>query len=122
MSGGGCAPLPPYPNPYPAAATPVPLTHVCGAAAAFRQDKYTALHCAVFNGRAPCVESLLKAGADASLKTNVSDGVKGRGVGVGLRGGRRGPAQAPQRFSAPPSFCPLSASNSALPPSHRSVA
>ena len=101
---------------------PPPLTHLCGAAAAFRQDKYTALHCAVFNGRAPCVESLLKAGADASLKTNVSDGVKGRGVGVGLRGGRRGPAQAPQRFSAPPSFCPLSASNSALPPSHRSVA
>ena len=53
---------------------PPPLAHGCGAAAAFRQDNYTALHWAVIAGRAPCVESLLKAGADASLKTNVSDG------------------------------------------------
>ena len=53
---------------------PPPLAHGCGAAAAFRQDNYTALHCAVIQCRASCVESLLKAGADASLKTNVSDG------------------------------------------------
>ena len=99
---------------------PPPLAHVCGAAAAFRQDNYTALHCAVIQCRASCVESLLKAGADASLKTNVSDGHEGSGRGgVGLRGGRRGPAQAPHRFSAPPSFCHLlfaSASTSALRP------
>ena len=96
---------------------PPPLAHVCGAAAAFRQDNYTALHCAVIQCRASCVESLLKAGADASLKTNVSDGHEGSGRGgVGLRGGRRGPAQAPHRFSAPPSSCPLSPLRRPPPP------
>ena len=91
MSAGGCAPLPPYPNPYPAAATPVPLTHVCGAAAASRQVKMTAMHLAADEGHTPCVESLLEAGADASLKDIVSDGAEGRGGRpVGGRGEGRG--------------------------------
>ena len=71
---------------YPAAA---PLTRVCGAAAASRQSKYTALHFAAMMGEVPCVKSLLKAGADASLKDGVSDGAEGRGggrSGVGARG------------------------------------
>eukprot|EP00964_Phaeocystis_antarctica_P159288 scaffold130269_cov36-Phaeocystis_antarctica.AAC.1 len=53
------------------------------AAAASRQGGETALHCVAFNGHASCVESLLKAGADASLKDKVSGGAEGRG-------GRRG--------------------------------
>ena len=72
---------------------------VCGAAAASRQSKRTALHYAAYNGQTSCVESLLKAGADASLKDEVSDGAEGRGgrrEGVGARGqgggcGGRGP-------------------------------
>jgi len=72
---------------------------VCGAAAASRQEKRTALHEAARYGHAPCVDSLLKAGADASLKDEVSDGAEGRGgrrEGVGARGqgggcGGRGP-------------------------------
>ena len=38
--------------------------------------KWTALHLATMCGHAPCAESLLKAGADASLKNNVSNGGK----------------------------------------------
>jgi hypothetical protein len=40
---------------------------------ASRHDKWTALHYAAINGRAPCVKSLLKAGADASLKDDEGD-------------------------------------------------
>eukprot|EP00964_Phaeocystis_antarctica_P047296 scaffold27359_cov53-Phaeocystis_antarctica.AAC.3 len=43
-------------------------------------------------------------------------GMKGRGVGVGLRGGRTGPAQAPHRLSAPPSSCPFSPLRRPPPP------
>ena len=39
----------------------------------------TALHGAAGNGHAPCVEALLKAGADARLKDKVRDGAEGRG-------------------------------------------
>jgi len=83
--GWGVAPRLRHPPPAlpPAAAHP----RVCGAAAASRQNKRTALHCAAYWGHAPCAESLLKAGADASLKDTVSDGAKGRG---GRRGGGRG--------------------------------
>ena len=70
--------LPPLPPP--------PLTRVCGAAAASRQMKRTALHWAAESGVVPCVELLLKAGADASLEDMVSDGAEGRGEG-GLGGG-----------------------------------
>ena len=52
----------------------------------------TVLHDAALYGHASCVESLLKAGADASLKNEVSDGAEGRGgrrVGSG-RGTERG--------------------------------
>ena len=45
-----------------------------GATAASRQAEITALHRAAYSGQAPCVESLLKAGADASLEDKVSDG------------------------------------------------
>jgi len=109
---------------------------VCGAAAASRQRKMTALHEAAHYGHAPCVESLLKAGADASLKNGVSDGAEGRGGrrgGVGARGrargGGEGPcSQAPRRLSAPrsPRSRPLppraAASTSSLPPPRLSMA
>ena len=49
---------------------------MCAAAPAPRQDKWTALHWAAYAGHAPCVEALLKAGADARLKGKVSDGAK----------------------------------------------
>ena len=62
----------------PPARLPPPLTHVCAAAPASRQDKWTALHLAAKNGHAPCVEALLKAGADASLEDEVSHGAEGR--------------------------------------------
>jgi len=52
---------------------------VCAAAPASRQYKQTALHHAAYNGHAPCVEALLKAGADARVKDEVSDGAEGRG-------------------------------------------
>ena len=63
-------------------------------------NKSTALHKAARNGHAPCVEALLKAGADARLKDKVSDGAEGRGGmckgawgrGVGMGLGGRGPA------------------------------
>ena len=48
------------------------------AVAASRQDQRTALHFAAFYGNATCAESLLKAGADASLK----DLVRGSAVGA----------------------------------------
>ena len=53
---------------------PPPLTRVCGAAAASRQNKNTALILTAYFGHAPCAESLLKAGGDASLEDKVSDG------------------------------------------------
>jgi len=89
---------------------------VCGAAAASRQDKNTSLHKAAKNGHAPCVESLLKAGADANLKDGVSDGAEGRGGrrggGSGKGAGRElwgeGPCSlTPRRLSAPPPPPPL---------------
>ena len=46
-------------------------------AAASPQTKKTALHLAAYVGHAPCVEVLLEAGADASLKDEVSDGTEG---------------------------------------------
>jgi len=52
---------------------------VCAAAAASRQDKWTALHLAAHYGHAPCVEALLKAGADARLKDEVREGAEGSG-------------------------------------------
>ena len=56
--------------------------------AASRQTKSTALHMAAARNHAPCLESLLEAGADASLKDHVSDGANmaewwGRGEGAG---------------------------------------
>ena len=56
---------------------PPPIVRVCAAAAASRQSQRTALHSAADNGHAPCVEALLKAGADARLKNDVSDGAEG---------------------------------------------
>ena len=53
-----------------------PLTRVCAAAAASRQIKNTALHWAATRRHAPCVESLLKAGADASIEDKVRDGAE----------------------------------------------
>ena len=53
-------------HPPPATRPPAaahPRVCVCGAAAASRQGKMTALHLAAYYGHAPCVESLLKAGA-----------------------------------------------------------
>jgi len=109
---------------------------VCGAAAPPRQGKRTALHIAASRGHAPCAESLIKAGTDASLKGEVSDGAEGRGGrrggGFGARGqgggcGGRGPcSQASRRLSAPPSPRPLppgaAASTSAPPPPRRRMA
>ena len=95
----------------PPARPPPPLTRVCGAAAASRQGNMTALHCAVFNGRAPCVESLLKAGADASLADTVSYGAE-RGLrseawGVGARSGaERGSGPAQRRVAFPRRLAP----------------
>ena len=68
-----------------------PLIRVCVATAMFWQAKcydakFTALHFAAKNGHAPCAESLLKAGAEASLKNKVSDGAAGRGGRHGLLG------------------------------------
>ena len=63
----------------PPARPPPPLTRVRAAAPASRQRKMTALHKAACNGHAPCVEALLKAGADARVKDEVSDGAEGRG-------------------------------------------
>ena len=62
----------------PPARLPPPLTppRVCPAAAS-PQTKKTALHLAAYVGHAPCVEVLLEAGADASLKDEVSDGTEG---------------------------------------------
>jgi len=82
----------------PPARPPPPLTCVCAAAPASRQEKRTALHLAAlhraaFDGHAPCVEALLKAGADARLKDTVSDGAEGRGgrrKGAWGRGAREG--------------------------------
>ena len=112
----------------PPAGPPPPRSSACvGPRAAPRQINWTALHHAAAFGRADCVESLLKAGADASLKDdgadNVSDGAEGRGgrhCGVGARawggGGGRGPEQAPRRLSAPPSPRPLLPGRPPLPP------
>ena len=105
-----------------------PLTRVCGAAAASRQHKWTALHEAAHKSHAPCVESLLKAGADASLRNEVSDGAEGQGGrrgGVGARGWgwggggalRRRRAASPRRPQPPPAPPGAAASTSALPPS-----
>ena len=115
-----------HPPQAPAARPPArpPLTRVCGAAAASRQYHRTALHWAAYGGHAPCVASLLKAGADASLKDEVSDGAEGRGGeawGVGARGGggggggalRRRRAASPPPPSLPPSPPGAAASTSA---------
>ena len=78
----------------------------------------TVLHDAALYGHASCVESLLKAGADASLKNEVSDGAEGQGerrCGVGARRGAgvgegalcRRRAASPRRLSAPPCSRPL---------------
>jgi len=119
-----------HPPAPPAAAHP----RVCGGtAAASRQNKVTALHIAAYYGHAPCAESLIKAGADASLKDMVSDGTEGRGGRRGGGSGRRGRggglwgegacSQAPRRLSAPRSHRPLppgaAASTSSLPPPRR---
>eukprot|EP00964_Phaeocystis_antarctica_P159671 scaffold130820_cov36-Phaeocystis_antarctica.AAC.1 len=77
-----------HPPQTPATHPPTADTHprVRGAAATSRQDKWTALYLAAKSkttggfrraaqdprGHASCVESLLKAGADTSLKTDVS--------------------------------------------------
>ena len=66
----------------------------------------TALHKAACNGHAPCVEALLKAGADARLKDKVSDGAEGRGgrrKGALKRGARVGfRGEGPCVGAAPP--------------------
>ena len=70
----------------------------------------TVLHDAALYGHASCVESLLKAGADASLKNEVSDSAEGQGgrrVGSGRGAGRgwgKGPcadAESPLRAASP---------------------
>ena len=64
----------------PTASPPPPLTgHRVWvvAVAASRQDQRTALHFAAFYGNATCAESLLKAGADASLNDLVRDSAVG---------------------------------------------
>ena len=70
-----------------AAAAPLPLPlmqdaahRVCcaDAAAASRQSMWTALHWAVTNEHTECAESLIKAGADTSLKDKVGALVHGR--------------------------------------------
>ena len=88
----------------------------CGAAAASRQSKRTALHQAAMAGQTSCVQSLVEAKADVCLKSLVSDdaeiGVGGRGEGCGARvvikwGGDAYPCpcpcavmQVPRRLSA----------------------
>ena len=88
---------------------------VCAAAAASRQAKWTALHHAAYDGHAPCVEALLKAGADARLKDEVRDGAEGRG---GRRKGAwgRGAGATEDVSAAPPAApsSPLRPSPSAL--------
>ena len=88
------SPLRPSPSRLQAPpARPPPLTRACAAAAASRQYGSTALHFAARNGSAPCVEALLKAGADARLKNWVRDGAEGRGgrrKGAWGRGAREG--------------------------------
>ena len=122
-SGLGGRTRPRHP-PHPPAPL-LPLTRVCGAAAASRQSKNTALHFAAFNGHAPCFKSLLEAGADASLKDQVSNGAEGRGgrrggwVGRGAgRGWVRGLActGAAPPLSAPPSPRPLPPGRPPPPP------
>ena len=113
----------------PPARLPPPLTRVCAAAPASRQYKETALQKAAYRGHAPCVEALLKAGADARLKDEVRDGAEGRGgrrKGVwgargegGLGGGgalRRRRAAPPRRPQPPPSPSAAAASTSAPSP------
>ena len=104
---------------------------MCAAAAASRQSKSTALHLAALNGHAPCVEALLKAGADARLKDKVRDGAEGRGGrrkgargrgagGVGLGG--KGPcagAAPPLRAARSPPPAPSAAAASTSAPSPR---
>ena len=105
----------------PPARPPPPLTRVCAAAPASRQYGNTALHLAAYWGRAPCVEALLKAGADARLKTKVRDGAEGRGGRrKGAWGGgalRRRRAAPPRRPQPPPS--PSAAAATTFTPSPR---
>ena len=104
--GAGCG------RPRPAAAH----LRVCGPAAASWQDKWTALYLATKSkssgeGHAPCVELLLKAGADASLADTVSYGAE-RGLrseawGVGARSGaERGSGPAQRRVAFPRRLAP----------------
>ena len=89
-----------YDTRYP----PQPLTRVCGTAVASRQGKVAVLHDAALFGHASCVESLLKAGADVSLKNEVSDCTEGRGGGRwggSGRGAEQGVGGALCRRSAP---------------------
>ena len=90
----------------PPARPPPPLTRVCAAAPASRQYKGTALRKAACNGHAPCVEALLKAGADARLKNKVRDGAEGRGGrrkgAWGARGGGGAWGEGPCAGTAPP--------------------
>ena len=102
----------------PPARPPPPLTRVRAAAPASRQYKGTALRTAARNGHAPCVEALLKAGADARLKDEVRDGAEGRG---GRRKGARGDGRGwglggPCVGAAPPAApaSPLHPSSSAF--------
>jgi len=107
---------------------PPPLTRACacGAAAACQPDKTTALHNAAFHKHAPCVELLLKAGADASLKDDVSDGAEGRGGrrgGFGARGGAGvgggallTSAAPPLRAAQPPPLFPRNGRLHVFPP------
>ena len=98
-------------HPPPAAAA---HSRVWGGRPASRQLTRTALHLAADNGHAPCVESLLKARADASLKDYVSNGAEGRGGrrgglgrGLGLGGGgalRSRRAASPRRPTS--AHCP----------------
>ena len=106
----------------PPSRPPPSFTRVCGAAAASRQGKMAVLHEAALYGHACCVESLLKAGANASLKNEVSGGAEGRG-GKRLGSGRgtervwgRGLVQASRRLSAPPCPRPLPSSPGCLYP------
>ena len=104
--GAGCG------RPRPAAAH----LRVCGPAAASWQDKWTALYLATKSkssgeGHAPCVELLLKAGADASLADTVSYGAergpRSEAWGVGARSGaERGSGPAQRRVAFPRRLAP----------------